>query len=82
MLDEEEEDDDEAIKAQRLLELLEGRGDDEGGMAIEYLSGEEDGGCKPSGTGKGGKSMGNGALSNGADGGLVDEDDDMMGDEY
>jgi hypothetical protein len=64
--------DEEALQRQKLLELL---NNDDQGMAIEYLSGEEAEVAKQNG--KAGASN-----SNANNGGEDEDEDDLMGDDY
>jgi hypothetical protein len=74
-------DDDEIQARKKLLKLLEqgdNDDDDEDGVAIEYNSGEE--GVGPSGSKESKAVMANGKASN--ENGDLEDDDDIMGDEY
>ena len=65
-----------------MLELLEKEDDDDGGVAIEYLSGE-DGEPGSGKTGRDKANMNGNGNHAGLNGAMMEEDDeDMMGDEY
>ena len=77
-MDDMEDDYEESDGEQKLLEILEREDeDDEGGVAIEYLSGDEAEAAKQA---KMGKANGATAAMNGGAG--DEDDDDMMGDDY